>query len=100
MTLNPRASPARPSSARDQTHDGECPPDRSREKPYTPWIRSPAAQRFTTSRGAAAAPKVSDSEVRLARALVRSFERDHQLPGQQIIAIAALPLPVDECGAG
>jgi len=42
---------------------------------------------------------VSDSEVRLARALVMSFERDHQLPEQQIIAIAEFPLPEDDCGA-
>lgn len=41
----------------------------------------------------------SDSEVRLARSLVRSYQRDHQVPDQQILAIAALPLPEDQTSA-
>lgn len=45
---------------------------------------------------AATAPDVPESRIRLARALVRSYKRDHQVPDEQVLAIAALPLPEDK----
>lgn len=53
----------------------------------------------TASGEAAAAPKVSDSEIRLARAVARSMKRDHEAPDEFVLAIAALPLPEDKQGA-
>lgn len=43
--------------------------------------------------------RVSDSDIRLARALARSFERDHQEADERLLAIAALPLPEDRGAA-
>lgn len=57
------------------------------------------SRQTTADGGAASAPRVSDSEVRLARALVESLERHHQVPEEWIRSIAALPVPEDERGA-
>lgn len=55
---------------------------------------------MTTKPNAAAeatsAPRVSDSDIRLARALARSFKRDHETPDERLLVVAALPLPEDE----
>lgn len=49
----------------------------------------------TTDQDPATIPHIPDSNIRLARALARSFERDHEVPDQWVLAIAALPLPED-----
>lgn len=61
-----------------------------------PVRRVPMTTKPNAATETADAPRVSDSDIRLARALARSFKRDHETPDERLLAIAALPLPEDE----